>query len=265
VPSPNLRPTAIDEPSNVRAPATTSGPLVRRTSIGSVLVAVLVIAGGLIATSLHQPQPSNPPAGAVGLGPPPPTEPAGSWTAVIGSPGSSEGMEGSADATDSSAPTVRPTEWRTQVPDSGCHPYVRACDPSIMPLYAYVGVLAEGYGIGKVTVVAAGHTYSCSVYTRPAENCYWDIPPGLQVTATVSTQPGSICQVFYLLWEDYSSPVTHDDCSPITFTTQDQDAQLTADFEPAPTAPPATPTNPAATPAATPTPTATPVDTPAPS
>ena len=67
-----------------------------------------------------------------------------------------------------------------------------------------------------------------------------------------------MCTYFVLMWEDHSY-IRHDDCSPLRFTTKTQKAQLTANFDLAPTAPPVTATDP---PVATPPPAATPVDTP---
>lgn len=262
-------------PSGVRRSALTPGRLARQGSIGSVLVVGILIAIAFMTTSIREPLASNPPAGAVGIAPSGgPTEPPGSWIVVPPSAGSSEGGEASLEPSPSASVGVLPTAWITS-PPSGCHPYIKACDPSIQPVYPYVSVIitTDGsttaeLGVGKVTISAAGHLFTCSTFSKNG-SCYYEVPAGTQVTATAYRQAGSMCTYFELMWEDYLSTVMHHDCSPITFTTKSQKAQLVANFDLIPPATPTPPTDPPATPDPTSvdpsTPEPTTLDTPTPS
>jgi hypothetical protein len=138
-----------------------------------------------------------------------------------------------------------------------------------MPVYPYVSVIITtngstdaDLGVGKVTILADGHTFTCSTYSKPA-SCYFEVPPGTEVTATAYNHTGSMCTSFQVMWEDHSSIWNHD-CSPLTFTTNMQKAQVTANFDLVPTAPPVSATEPpvATPPPATTPPLETPVDTP---
>ncbi|NJD29072.1 MAG: hypothetical protein FIA92_12355, partial [Chloroflexi bacterium] len=213
----------------------------------------MIIVLAVLATSIRQPKASEAPAGAVGITPPPrPTEPLESWIAVTPTLVPSESGSAWANVTSPSPRGADATPWRTSQP-SECRPYVKPCDPSVPPVYPYVAVLITSngntdaeLGVGKVTIVAAGHTYTCSTFSARG-SCYYEVPPGTPVVATVSMQPGSMCTYFHLLWDEDNTWVRHEDCSSISFTTRTQMAQLTANFDRVPAATP-TPTDPPPTP-----------------
>jgi hypothetical protein len=251
----------------LRSPAPITGRLARQASLGSALAAVVLVVVAVMATSIREPVPSEPPAGAVGgTLPPVPTEPLDSWIPIGPTPGPTETGGASADPMSPPLPSSRATPWRTS-PPSDCDPYVKPCDPTVPPTYPYVSVLITTngntdatIGIGKVTVAAAGRTFTCTTYTS---RCFYEVPPGTPVVATAYRQTGSVCTDFHLIWEDHSTVVS-EGCGPIQFTTKTQEALLVANFDQVPSPPPATQTAPPATPEATPTPEVTPEDTPAP-
>ncbi len=265
---PDHQEAAVETSSDLTPSALTSGGAMRRASISSVLAAVALSAVAVVATSVRQPIPSSPPVGAVGVVPSRgQTEPPESFIDIQPSPAPTEIGEASDDPSALPSPSARATPRRTS-PPSGCNPYVTPCDPTIMPVYPYVSVLITtngstdaDVGFGRVTVVAAGDTYRCTTRSRPA-SCYYEVPPGTEVTATAAHRADSVCTYFYVIWEDYSTE-RHDDCSPITFTQKKQKALLVANFDRVPTAPPATPADPPATPEPTPT-LETPADPPTP-
>ena len=257
-------------------PASTTRPtrLVRQASFTTAIAAIVSIGAILAAMSVAgSASPTPSPAGLVGAAETPaPTVPDDSVVAPTPNIASADFPDETAGDGPSSAPSAAPTPWRTS-PPSTCNPYVKMCDPTIPPVYDYVGVILTAdqvgdiYGSGKVTVTAGNRTYTCAP-TTSRTNCFWDIPPGVTVVARQYPAAGSYCQRFYLIWEDFVF-IEPGDCSPISFTTKTMEAQIIVEFgpnilltpppatEPPATDPPATDT-PTDTPAAPPEPTSSP-------